>query len=416
MRLVSLEEVESTGRFGAGRLEDFSWIELLSLDACTECGRCQDACPANEAGLPLSPKALVLDLQHHMTLRISRGNDGSGLHGDTIRAETLWSCLTCRACVEECPVLIDQMSLILEMRRHLVGEGAVPPGARSTLMKLNHHGNVYGFAPEERGLWAEGLGLPSARDVPEDGLLLFVGCVSSYDRRAQRTVKALVEVLRTAGLEPSILGPKERCCGDPARRLGDEFLFQQLAQENIAAFREAQVRRIVTPCPHCYNILKNEYPQLGADFEVLHHSHLVASLLKEGRLRPKRSLPRALTYHDSCYLGRHNQTYEAPREAFRAATGGELLEMPLSLDRSFCCGGGGGHMWMEMDEEAERINQIRFHQALEVGATTIGTACPFCVAMLEDAGKVLDREDVEVRDFVELLAEALKTEETGNSP
>ena len=411
LRPVTMEEVEATGKFGAGELEDFSWTQLVSLDACTECGRCQDACPAYAADLPLSPKAVVLDLQHHMTGTLVGGDKGEGaMHGDVIQADTLWSCVSCRACVEECPVMIEHIDIIVDMRRHLVGEGAVPPTARTTLMKLTNHGNVYGFPQDERGDWAEGLELAGPEEGDEEAYLFFVGCVSSFDRRNQKIAKALVKVLRAAGVKFFILGPKERCCGDPARRYGDEFLFQQFVAENIATFEQYKVRRIITHCPHCFNTLKNEYPQFGGDYEVLHHSHIIEQLLKDGRLPLKRTLPQALTYHDSCYLGRHNRTFDAPREAFEAVTGEPIREMDRSRDRSFCCGGGGGHMWMEIDVEAQRINQLRFKQALDVEAETIGTACPFCVTMLEDAGKVLDREDVEVRDFVELLSDALDEE------
>ena len=411
LRPVTMEEVEATGKFGAGELEDFSWTQLLSLDACTECGRCQDACPAYAADLPLSPKAVVLDLQHHMTDTLIGGDKGKGaMHGDVIQADTLWSCVSCRACVEECPVMIEHIDIIVDMRRHLVGEGAVPPTARTTLMKLTNHGNVYGFPQDERAEWAEGLELAGPEEADEEAYLFFVGCVSSFDRRNQKIAKALVKVLRAAGVKFFILGAKERCSGDPARRFGDEFLFQQFVEENIATFEQYKVRRIITHCPHCFNTLKNEYPQFGGNYEVLHHSHIVEQLLKDGRLPLKRTLPQALTYHDSCYLGRHNRTFDAPREAFEAATGEPIREMDRSRDKSFCCGGGGGHMWMEIDVEAQRINQLRFKQALDVEAETIGTACPFCVTMLEDAGKVLDREDVEVRDFVELLSDALDEE------
>lgn len=411
LRPVTMEEVEATGKFGAGELEDFSWTQLLSLDACTECGRCQDACPAYAADLPLSPKAVVLDLQHHMTETLVGGDKGKGaMHGDVIQADTLWSCVSCRACVEECPVMIEHIDIIVDMRRHLVGEGAVPPTARTTLMKLTNHGNVYGFPQDERAEWAEGLELAGPEEGDEEAYLFFVGCVSSFDRRNQKIAKALVKVLRAAGVNFFILGAKERCSGDPARRFGDEFLFQQFVEENIATFEQYKVRRIITHCPHCFNTLKNEYPQFGGNYEVLHHSHIIEQLLKDGRLPLKRTLPQALTYHDSCYLGRHNRTFDAPREAFEAATGEPIREMDRSRDKSFCCGGGGGHMWMEIDVEAQRINQLRFKQALDVEAETIGTACPFCVTMLEDAGKVLDREDVEVRDFVELLSDALDEE------
>lgn len=409
LRPVTMEEVETTGRFGAGVLEDLRWQQLLSLDACTECGRCQDSCPAYAADYPLSPKAVVLDLQRHMTGTLVKGSGKSEtVHGDVILAETLWSCVSCRACVQECPVMIDQLGLIMDMRRYLVGEGAVPATARSTLMKLTNHSNVYGFPQDERADWAEGLNIREPDELGKDAYLFFIGCVSSFDRRNQRIARALAKVMHAAGVEFYILGPKERCCGDPARRYGDEFLYQQLVEENIKTFEGHRVKRIVTHCPHCFNTLKNEYPQFGGEYEVIHHSHLIERLLGEGRLPLKRTLPKALTYHDSCYLGRHNGTFDAPRVAFRAVSGQAIREMDKNRDRSFCCGGGGGHMWMEVDVDSQRINQLRFKQALDVGAETIGTACPFCVTMLEDAGKVLDREDVEVKDFVELLSEALE--------
>jgi Fe-S oxidoreductase/nitrate reductase gamma subunit len=395
---LTMEEVERTGRTGVGELHDFTHSQLLSLDACMECGRCEDACPATASGKPLSPKGVVLDLQHFMSL-------GGGNVHEIIRNETLWSCTMCQACVQECPVLIGHVDLISDMRRDLIGEGKLSgPPARS-LQQIGNQANPYGRPNADRLAWAEGLEVPTVESNPDFEYLFWVGCAASFDPRAQKVARATAELLKKAGVNFAVLGKEETCTGDPARRIGDEFLFQERAQTNIETLNRRKVCKIVTPCPHCHNTIKNEYPQFGGAYEVQHHSSLLAELIQAGHLpnEIKADDVGPVTLHDPCYLARVNGETAATRAVIGAATSAEVREMPRSGKKTFCCGAGGGRMWFEELPE-QRVSRLRAEEAIATGAKTLATACPFCLNMMSDGmAGAAGGEEVKVLDIAELL-------------
>ena len=396
LKPVSIEQIEETGKYGLGEFADFHWRQWLSFDACTECARCQSVCPAHQTEKPLSPMRIVRDLA-------DGAGRGKSLHGETIAGAALWACTSCRACVQECPVLIDQLDPILQMRRYLVGEGALGDG-QAALRSIDASGNPWGLPQRERADWAEGLEVPTVDEDPNPELLFWVGCAGSYDRRSQKVSRALVKILKAAGIRLAILGTKEQCTGDAARRMGDEFTFQAMAERNVATLEAANPKRVVTACAHCFNTLKHEYPDFGLRLPVLHHTELIQELLRERRLPLDTINDRRIVFHDPCYLGRHNDQYDTPRTALRA-TGGELVEVPQSRASAFCCGAGGGRMWMD-ETIGSRINNTRWEQLEQAGAQTVATACPFCMTMLSDAAA--DRESpTDVRDVAELVAERL---------
>ena len=424
---VTVEEVEKTERMGVNAAEHFTQQQLLSLDACMECGRCEEACPAFVTGKPLSPKAVVQDLKALMEValspRASRTPEVKApalpppprrLHDQTITADTLWSCTACSACVRVCPVRVDPLTLLTDMRRNRVGESQLSGTAATALRRVQSSGNPWGLPAAERADWAEGLGVPLAKDHPNFDVLYWVGCAASYDRRAQRVARAFVRLLSHAGVNFAILGREEKCTGESARRLGDEFLFQELAQANLATLARYRVRKIVTHCPHCLNSLLRDYPQFGGRFEVVHHTQVLGQLLAEGRLAVSSggSMPGLMTYHDPCYLARVNGVHQAPREVLRAASGpgtsplGGLREMPRRREQTFCCGAGGGRMWMEEKPE-QRVCAVRAKEALATGAETVAVACPFCLTMLTD-GIAAQTQSVQVKDVAEILAERLE--------
>ena len=423
---VTLEEVEKTERIGVSAIEHFDQQQLLSLDACMECGRCEEACPAFATEKPLSPKRVVQDLKGLMTTNLSQWEairPGAGertecpapreLHEETILAETLWSCTACNACVGVCPVRVDPLTLLTDMRRNRVGEGGLSGTAAAALRRMQSSGNPWGLQAAERANWAEGLGIPTAGETQDFEVLYWVGCAGSYDRRAQRVARAFAKLLKHAGVRFAILGKEERCTGESARRLGDEFLFQELARANIATLARHRVRQIVTHCPHCLNSLRQDYAQFGGEYEVTHHTQFLARLLAEGRLSVDGRVLRmgAMTYHDPCYLARVNGIHAAPREVLGARRIGsgtpiaDLREMPRRREKTFCCGAGGGRMWMEEDPK-KRVSTVRAKEALGTGAQTVAVACPFCLTMMTD-GVAAQTESVAVKDVAEILAERL---------
>lgn len=405
-------ENEDAESFGIIRINDFTKKELLELTACTECGRCQEACPAYNTGKPLSPKKVILDLKKHLfevgdALRTDPKTElKKKLYGDVIEHDVLWSCTTCFACEEACPVDIRPMSKLLGIRQaRVLMEGDFPEEAQGALRNVETQSNPWGMAQEDRAKWAEGLGVPIMSENPDAEYLFFVGCAGSYDHRYQNVSRSLVKLLKHAGVSFGILGAEECCTGDSAKRIGNELLAQTLAQQNVDTINGYGIKKIVTACPHCFNGIKNEFPQYGGNYEVLHHTELLSSLRREGKLKvPETAGTHKLTYHDSCYLARYNSVMDAPREL--AGTGGEVVEMPRHGEKSFCCGAGGGRMWME-ERIGKSVNLERAQETLATGADTVATACPFCMTMLSDGVKREGREDVAVKDVAEILAEQL---------
>jgi Fe-S oxidoreductase/nitrate reductase gamma subunit len=400
--LRPIENIEEAESLGVSKLEEFSWKRRLDFDACTLCGRCQDVCPAHLAGTALSPKRIIVKLRTLM-----HASDGRAIHGETIAPEELWACTTCMACVEACPAFIDIVDTIVDLRRYLaLSEGALPATAGATLQSMQRAGNPWGLAAADRLAWADGLDVPRLEEGREVEYLYWVGCSASYDRRNQAIARAVVKVLKAAGVSFAVMA-EEKCNGEVARRLGEEYLYQTLAGENVESLKRYRFRKILAACPHCFNTLGNEYRQFGGAFEVVHHSVLIAQLLREGRLRLTRPREELVTYHDSCYLGRYNGVFDAPRESLQAIPGVRLAEMARSRSRGLCCGGGGGHMWMEI-RGRQRVNEIRVEEILSTKARTVGTACPYCLAMVDLGRKVKGAEQtLEVKDIAELVAEAL---------
>ena len=408
--LEVIEDLETAESLGAGEIEAYPSQALVSFDACVQCGRCEEVCPATYSGMPYSPRALIYALQRsmHETLMGEDGTDERSLLEGFIDKETPWLCTTCGACLYACPLFIDPVSSVLELRRYLtLTTGEVPGSVGETLMQMERRGNPWGLPKEEHAPWAREMGVRVIQPGESTDVLLFLGCAYGYDSRNQKAGRALVGLLQQAGVDFAILGAAEGCCGETGRRMGHEYVFQVMVEENLAIFQAVEFKRLVTPCAHCFNSLKNEYPQFGADFVVQHHSELLAELAAAGKLPAAEagSAPKA-TYHDPCYLGRYNTIFEAPRMALNGSRGLELREMQRSRAESFCCGGGGGHMWMETDPNT-RINQKRLEQAMqETGAEVVVTACPYCLIMFEDAIRSKGvGEQVQAKDIAEVLAE-----------
>jgi len=406
-------ENESDLRFGAGTVVDMTWKQMVDTMSCTECGRCQDVCPAYATGKALSPKLLIMGLRDQLFAEgpsVLAGAEPTPLVPNAVTDDVVWDCVTCGACVHECPVSIEHVDHIVDLRRHLVMvESRFPTEAETMLRDVERGSNPWGKPQAERAVWAEGLGVRVLEpgDPPPE-ILYWVGCAGSFDERARAGVVSTARLLRAAGIDVAILGPRESCTGDPARRMGNEYVFQSLARENVATLNEAGVTRIVASCPHCFNTLANEYPDFGGSYEVLHHTELLAELVREGRLSPVAG-ESEITYHDSCYLARHNDVLAAPRELVGRI--GKPLEMARSGKRTFCCGAGGAHMWME--ERASPINEERVREAAETGADTLAVACPFCTLMLDDGVRQTGRA-LRVADVSTLLVEAI--ERGGSEP
>jgi Fe-S oxidoreductase len=403
-----LKQMMGTGNFdvkvGAAEINDFTWRQKLSFDACTLCVRCTDACPATASGTKLSPMHLILKLKNYELYPHSDRR----LHGDVIDPEELWACTTCRACVQECPVLIHHVEAIYDMRRHLMAEGKVDRKKRDLITSLSTVGNPYGLPTVDRMKWAEGLDVKLWGQEPDQEFLYWVGCAGSYDMRNQTVSRALVKIMKSAGVRFGVLGNEERCNCEVARRVGEEGRFQQTAMEIIEMMNKRGVKKIVTQCPHCFNTLKNEYPRFGGKFEVLHHTQLIAKLMREGKLKLKEGDGRIVAFHDPCYLGRYNDEYDAPRNTIRTISGGKLVELPRHRTKSFCCGGGGGNAWYSV-EATKKPSVIRIEEAQKVGPNILAAACPYCISMFEDAAKVLGTsESMPIKDVAELVAAAIE--------
>ncbi|MBT6449449.1 MAG: (Fe-S)-binding protein [Verrucomicrobiales bacterium] len=393
MEPISMEEVEETGEVGVGRLEQFTRLDLLRLDACVSCGRCEDLCPAHEAGKPLSPRDLVQDLRTHM-----EGAAPAALHGETIGAETLWACTTCNACNDICPLGVRPADYITDLRRYLIGEGELRGAPATSLQKMQRAGNPWGLPAQDRLKWADGLDVPTVADNPDFDVLYWVGCSAAYDRRTMKVARAVAQLLQRAQVNFAVLGPEERCTGESARRMGDEFLFQELAATNIETFTKHNVKKIVTHCPHCLNSLRQDYPQFDGHYEVIHHTQFLGELVAANKLKAAAVMNESVTYHDPCYLARVNGITEAPRALLP-----EITEMPRHGCQTACCGAGGGRMWFD-DPAEERTGSGRITEALDTGAKTVAVSCPFCLTMMTD-GVAAKNDQVKVRDVSELMLE-----------
>ncbi|MGH2740134.1 MAG: 4Fe-4S dicluster domain-containing protein [Actinomycetota bacterium] len=414
---LDMEKLDETTRLGAGTVEDLTWKQILDTYTCTECGRCQDVCPAWNTGKPLSPKLLIMNLRDHVLTHgvdvvdskaLKEEYEKVPLNPDVVEDEVVWDCTTCGACMQECPVNIEHVDHIVDMRRNLVmSESRFPQEAGLLLRNLESTRNPWGMAQSERAAWAEGLGVRVLEDGQAPEYLYWVGCAASFDDRSKGIAKAVVGLLQKAAIPFAILGPRELCNGDPARRMGNEFLFQELAKENIQTLDTVGAKKIIVNCPHCFNTMRNEYPDFGGDYEVIHHTQLLQRLMDEGRLQPTNEVRALLTYHDPCYLGRHNGVYAEPRGVLDRVPGVRQTEMPRHAERAFCCGAGGARMWME-ERLGKRVNEERADEAASTGADVMAVACPYCLVMLDDGVKARGA-DMEVRDIAQIVAESVGT-------
>jgi Fe-S oxidoreductase len=410
---IDLEATDGDIRLGAAVATDLSRKEVLDLFSCTECGRCQEVCPAWNTGKALSPKLLIMDLRDQVAAEAPLITARAGtvelqpLVPNAVEDQVVWDCVTCGACVRECPVDIEHVDTIVDLRRNLVmAESRFPREAETMLRGVEQHENPWGQPASARTDWTgglDGIRVLQPGDPPPD-YLFWVGCAGAFDERATQTTRSIARLLAAAGVDFAILGARERCTGDPARRMGHEYLFQMLAEQNVETLDGAGITTIVASCAHCFNTLANEYPDYGGTYEVIHHTELLSRLQEQGALRPGgRFAAGVVTYHDACYLGRHNGRFDAPRDVLAGAAQA-TREMPRNRERSFCCGAGGARMWMEEAGDA-RINDTRFAEAEATGADTLATACPYCFVMLDDAAKAAD-SSMRVADVATLLAES----------
>jgi len=409
-------EAENIGTLGAAKIDDLTWKDLLDLDACTRCGRCQEICPAARTNKALSPKKLIQNLKAHLLERgpaLLRGKrDGEenaddaapAMIGGVVTEEELWACTTCGACEEVCPVYIEPISKIIAMRRNLVLEqGSIEGTVMAALRSCQDRGHPWKGASASRTDWASGLDVKNISNNGDSGLLFWVGCTEGVQESAMGIPVALAKILKAADVEISFLGHEESCCGHFARRIGDEYLFQCQAQANIETLKRHNVKKIITACPHCYHTLKYEYPQFGGEFEVVHHTEFILQLIEEGKLKFNNTINKTVAYQDPCYLGRYHSIYEAPRKILAAIPGVKVVEMEGCRGSSLCCGAGGGRMWIE-EEPEQRVNRLRAKDAIATGADIVITACPFCLQMFKDAlGGFGLEEPPQTLDLVELL-------------
>ncbi len=426
------EQAEKDGvdpKYGASEVEELTWKQLLDTYACTECGRCQKYCPAYNSGKPLNPMMIIHNIKEHLREKgevalqegkglmsmiggespIStyafEGGDMPSLVGGVVTAEELWACTTCGACVGNCPVFIEHVDTIVDMRRYLaLTEGSLSPEVARTFRNIESNANPWGISASYRADWTEGLDIPLMRDVKEmPEYLFFVGCAGSFDDRQKKVTQSLAKVLKAADVSFAILGGEEKCTGDPARRIGEEYLFQQMAEANIEVLNKYGVTKVITACPHCFHTIGKEYPPFGGNYEVLHHSEVLAELVRTGRIALNGEMSGRIVYHDSCYLGRWNDIYDPPRDIVDAIPGSQRVEMELNRRQSFCCGAGGGRMWMEEDL-GQRINIARADQAIETEPDIVTVGCPFCMTMIDDGLKHRGADDVKIVDVAELIA------------
>lgn len=422
---LSNQDLENSLTFGTSYINQFTWKQVLDMYSCTECGRCSSHCPATISGKELAPRQLMLNLRDYLYEHEDAVMNASAPAPDAqepvlvgenivgeklIHDEVLWACTTCRACEEACPVLIEYVDKIVDMRRHLVQEESrFPAELTRTFKAMETQGNPWGVDASSRGDWAAGLDIPTMADKPDAEYLYFVGCASSFDDRNKRTAQSLVKVLKHAGVDFAILGSEEPCNGETARRIGNEYLFQSMAQMTVEVLNGYNVKKVITNCPHCFNTLRNDYPQFNGNYEVLHATELVDHLIKEGKLEFAVNGERSITYHDSCYLGRYNDVLEAPRNILNSIPGVKIKEMERSGRFGMCCGAGGGRMWMEEDAD-KRVNMIRVDQALQTEPDAVAVACPFCMTMIDDGLKAKGKEEDELPalDVMEIVAAAMK--------
>ncbi len=405
-------EDESIEQFGVANMEHLSQKSLLDGYACIMCNRCQDNCPAYQTGKELSPSAIEINKRYSFNANGKSFIDGGEvpLKDLLLTDNALWACTSCNFCVYACPVGNEPLVDILQMRQdRVMMESNFPNELITTFKNLEANFNPWAFNAQERADWAEGLNIKTMAEDKNCEVLFWVGCAGSFDKRYQKVSQAFAKIMQKAGVDFRILGTEEKCNGDTARRLGNEYLAQTLMQENIELLNNYGVKEIVTACPHCYNSIKNEYPNLGGEFKLLHHSEFIDKLIEENKIsleNDKKS--HKITYHDSCYLGRYNSIYDQPRSSLKAIDGIELVEMDRSFNNGFCCGAGGGRMFLE-ETEGTRINEVRTKEAINTNADTVATACPFCMTMLSDGIKTLEKTDeIEVRDIAEIVLEHIK--------
>ncbi len=440
-RLPPIEDIEGKlereETLGIRRIDQFSWKSILDFYTCTECGRCSDHCPATRTGKKLSPKHLTLDLRdflyehekpltaakrHHAMSGPANGAEeaqpadepadyNKDLVDGVIDPEVLWACTSCRACEQECPVFITYVDKIVDMRRYLVQErGEFPKELQSAFRSLESSMNPWGFPADERARWTDGMDVKTLAEHPDAPVILWVGCMPSFDERAKKVTQATAKLLQLADVDFAILGQEEQCTGDPARRAGNEYLYQMLAQANVETLKKygAQKKKIVTSCPHCFNTLLNEYPDFGGTYDVIHHTTFLAELVAEGKLKPVKPRNQKVVYHDSCYLGRYNEVYDAPRNALKSIPGLTVLEPTETRDRGMCCGAGGAQMFKEEESGDQRVNDLRTQQLLDTKPDAVASACPFCQRMLTDGLAGKEREDVPQLDVAEILLESIQ--------
>jgi len=424
--LEPIRDFENAESFGAGKLNDFTWKQIFDADACTRCGRCQDGCPAYLSGKPLSPKKMVQDLKTYwlekapeaINEKAKAAVEGAEapaeklLAGEVVDLHELWACTNCMYCMEHCSASIEHVPKIVNMRQYKVLTDAdFAPELQLTCKNMENNSNPWGIGAHLRGDWAKELGIKTLAEDPNVEYLFYVGCSGSFDDRGKKISIAFAKILQAAGVSFGILGSEEGCCGDSAMRAGNEYLFQSLAQANIALMNGYGVKKIITACPHGYNSLKKDYPNFDGKYEVYHHTEIIANLIAQKKITLKNAVSGTFTYHDSCFLGRYNEIYQQPRQILKAIPGMKLVEMDRNLEKSFCCGAGGARMWMEEDI-GDRINNMRTDQAIAVKADTVAVACPFCLTMLSDGIKDKEMSEKMVSlDIAEIVLKSMGMEE-----